>query len=90
MITVLSESKQVAKKDYECMASKFILEAGLDAFDYSISELRAIAKAKRQEFKIVKGQTYLRQSNMIDGSFYYFKAIPEIHDICLRRGLYEI
>ena len=90
MIRVLSESEPTAKKEHECMASEFILNSGVNGFGYSFAELRVIAKAKQQKYKIVKGQKYLKQNNVIDGDFYTFKAIPEMHQICLDHDHYEM
>jgi hypothetical protein len=88
MIEVLSESNPVARKNHDCMACDFILSTGISGFGYSFSELRAIVKAKRYGYKITKGQKYIRQNNIFDGEIYTFKAIPEIHDICLNHDLY--
>ena len=88
MITVLSEALPVARKSHHCMASDFILANGISGYGYSFSELRSIAKAKRNKFLIIKGQTYLRQNNKFDGDIYTFKAIPALHQICLDHDLY--
>ena len=89
MITILSQSIPKARKPHSCMASEFICGAGVNGFGYSFSELRVIAKAKKNKFKIIKGQKYLRQNNICDGDIYTFKAIPEMHQICLDHDLYE-
>tara|TARA_R110001632_G_scaffold136095_1_gene251644 strand:- start:67 stop:342 length:276 start_codon:yes stop_codon:yes gene_type:complete len=88
-IQVLSESTPKARKDHDCMASDFILASGSDGFGYSFAELRVIAKAKKHNYKIVKGQKYIKQNNKADGELYTFKAIPEMHQICLDHGHYE-
>ena len=88
-ITVLSESNPVARKEHDCCASDFILSTGISGFGYSFAELRVIAKAKANGYKIQKGERYLRQGNVCDGELYTFKAIPAMHDICIRHGLYE-
>ena len=89
MITVLSESMPKARKTHRCMASEIILGSGINGFGYSFSDLRIIVAAKKNKFKIVKGQHYLRQNNKCDGDIYTFKAIPEMHQICLDHDLYE-
>jgi len=89
MIRVLSESEPVARKEHDCMASEFILADGVNGFGYSFADLRIIAKAKKNKFKIIKGQKYIRQNNKFDGELYTFKAIPEMHQICLNYDLYE-
>ena len=90
MITVLSQSTPTATKEHECDACEFILSAGVHGYGYSFSELRLIAKAKRQGYKIQKGQKYLKQKNICDGEIYTFKAMPEIHQICLDHDHYEM
>lgn len=90
MITVLSESKPVARKEHNCDACNWILNTGIDGMGFSISEKRAIVKARRNKWKITKGQKYIRQSNIKDGDLYTFKAIPELHELCLKHDLYEV
>lgn len=89
MIRVLSESEPVARKPHDCMASGFILAHGVNGNGYSFAELRAIAKAKKNKYKVIKGQKYIRQNNTFDGELYTFKAIPEMHEICLNHELYD-
>ncbi len=90
MIRVLSESTPTARKPHDCMASEFILAHGVNGNGYSFSELRVVAKAKKNKFKIVKGQKYIRQNNTFEGELYTFKAIPEMHQICIDHDLYEM
>ena len=90
MITTISSSNPIANKSHDCMASEFIRNYGINGFGYSFSELRAIAQAKRNNYKIVKGQAYIKQVNKFDGEVYTFKAIPEMHQICLAHNLYEV
>tara|TARA_R110000764_G_scaffold146819_1_gene234604 strand:- start:3658 stop:3930 length:273 start_codon:yes stop_codon:yes gene_type:complete len=89
MITVLSESEPVVRKEHNCDASDWILSAGIDGVGFSISEKRALVKARRNKWKISKGQKYIRQGNIQDGELYTFKAIPELHSICLKCNLYD-
>jgi hypothetical protein len=88
-IRVLSESLPKARKPHDCMACEFILASGVDGFGYSFAELRLIAKAKRNNFQVVKDQTYIRQNNIAEGELYTFKAIPEMHQLCLKYDHYE-
>ena len=90
MIRVLSEQTPTARKEHECMASEFIYNLGINGCGYSFAELRIIAKAKRNKYKIIKGQKYIRQNNKYNGELYAFKAIPEMHEICLKHDLYEV
>jgi hypothetical protein len=88
-IQILSHSTPKARKAHRCMASEFILAAGISGFGYSFSELRAIAKAKKNNYRVVKGQRYIKQNNKLDGELYTFKAIPQMHQICLAHDHYE-
>ena len=89
MIIILSESTPIARKEHDCMASEFIFNSGINGFGYSFAELRVIAKAKKNKFKIVKGQKYTKQNNKYNGELYTFKAIPEMHQICIDHNHYE-
>tara|TARA_R110000772_G_scaffold8649_1_gene28710 strand:+ start:644 stop:916 length:273 start_codon:yes stop_codon:yes gene_type:complete len=89
VITVLSESEPIARKQHNCMACEFILNCGVNGFGYTFAELRLIAKAKRNNYNVVKGQKYIRQNNICDGEIYTFKAIPEMHELCLKHDLYD-
>ena len=88
---LLSESKPVARKRHNCMACDILSEYLSDIWqDLTFTEKRAIARARKQGRVIVIGQKYVRQF-MVDGTdSWTFKAIPEIHEICLRFELYEI
>lgn len=88
-VTVLKESTPTARVDHDCMASDFILNQGIDGFGYTFSEFRAIAKAKKSNFKILKGDKYMKQTNKQHGDIYTFKAIPAMHDICVKYDLYD-
>lgn len=89
MIQILSESEPVARKPYDCMACEWILNGGIDGEGFTRPELRALSKARKNKWQIVKGQKYIRQNNKLGDDIYTFKAIPEIHDICLKHDLYE-
>jgi hypothetical protein len=88
MSVVLSETHPIAQKDYPCDASHWLHECdGL--YGLSMSEKRAIVKAKRNGWKIKKGERYVKQANIWCGDFCQFRAIPAIHDICLKHDLYD-
>lgn len=88
MITVLSESTPIARKDHRCIACEWVFDAGHNIEDFSMREKRLLVKARKNKYKIVKGQKYIRQGNIQDGELYTFKAIPEIHQICLDHDIY--
>ena len=88
MIELISESKPIARKEHVCMACEFAFEAiGYETFTFS--ELRTLVKARKANYRIQKGQVYVRQNNIYDGEFYTFKAIPEVHQLCIDHNLYE-
>lgn len=88
METILSTTHPVAKKHHQCDACTWLLNGGYPD-GMTISEWRSIVKAKRNKWKIVPGQKYIRQSQMQDGEFVCFKAIPEIDEICRKYDVYE-
>lgn len=90
MPELLSQTEPIARKDHNCMAWKWM--NGMCDFDrgvFTFSELRAIAKAKANKGKIRKGEKYIRQSLKDSGTIYTFKAIPELHKICLKYEVYQ-
>jgi len=89
MIRVITESEPKARRNHCCDACHWILSAGINGMGYSFAELRSIAKAKKNKWRITKGQRYLKQCNVQDGEIRTFKAIPEIHDICIKYDLYD-
>ena len=86
---VLRESNPVARKNHHCDACEFILNNGVNGNGYPISELRIIVKAKRNGYKILKGEKYFNQVGIFDGDFYSFKGIPEIVELCQKYDLFD-
>jgi hypothetical protein len=86
----ISSSTPVARKEYPCDASDWILQdmSNLNG-ELSFSEWRQVVKAKRKRWKIRPGERYVKQVNKTDGELFTFRAIPEIHEICLKLDLYE-
>ena len=89
MITVLNESNPKAKRDMTCDAAPWVLDAIDGGVIFTFSELRAIAKHKKCKFIIKKGDTYIKQNNKMDGNFYTFRAIIDLHDMCIKYNLYH-
>jgi hypothetical protein len=79
---------QVARKGYWCDASRIVLEAG-DFGAMTRADLRLLAKARRDGWKIKKGQIYVKCSGIVDGEWTTFRARPEINSLCECYGLYE-
>ena len=91
MIKVLSGHKPTAIREHECMACEWILNGdGINGMGFTRPELRALSRARKNKWRIVKGQEYIKQGNTYEGEVYTFKAIPEIHAICLKYNLYEM
>ncbi|AUG84931.1 hypothetical protein MAELSTROM_11 [Pseudoalteromonas phage Maelstrom] len=89
MIEVISEKEPVARKDHDCMACEWINNSWGN-FDFTVSELKVIAKARANGYRIKRGEKYRSQTNKFEGRIYNFKAIPEIDDICLKHDVYEV
>ncbi len=89
MMEILSESTPKAIKSHNCDACEHVLAEGIDGAGYTRPELRSLLKARKNKWLIVKGQKYISQNNKFDGRIYTFKAIPEIHEICIKYDLYQ-
>jgi hypothetical protein len=88
-LRVLSESKPVAKKDYQCDACNWLIEVGVNDIGLTFAEYRQVVKAKRNGWKIRKGEHYYKQAQIFDGEFCVFKGIPAIVDICQKYKLFD-
>jgi hypothetical protein len=88
MMEVVSETMPVARKQHDCMASEWVMNSYGD-FKFTFSELRTIAKAKKNSFKIKPGQKYIRQFNRDCGDVWTYTAIPKMHQICIDHGIYD-
>lgn len=89
---LLSQQVLKARKDHRDDSADWIINGLLDCAPcgtgLTFSEWREIAKLKANDWKIKKGQSYVRQWNESDGSTYTFKTLPEILKICLKHKLY--
>lgn len=85
---LLRHSEPVAKKDYSCDACVWLFESDY-RYGLTISEYRSIVKAQRNGYKIKSGDKYIYQVGIYDGNFYIFRAIPDIHKICLKYDMYD-
>ena len=89
-VEILSETKPKARKDYNCMACEWFNNSGYIAEEeLTKEELAAYKKAEDSNFEIKKGEEYIRQNNKYDGEIYTFRAIPEMHEICIKYDLYD-
>ena len=90
MSRIIRTSYPIANKEHECMASVWLTECGESPsyLGMTISETKHWVKARQNRYKIIKGQKYLNTVQVWDGEFGVFKAIPEIHELCLKYDLY--
>lgn len=91
MSTVIEETFPKARKKHVCMACDWIRNTvGSDIIEHlSFAEKRAVVKARRNNYLVVPGEHYIRQFISCCGEVYVYKAIPEIHSICINNDLYE-
>jgi hypothetical protein len=90
MCTLIAEQMvKSSRKDYQCQAAYWLHECGLNNLPkMNFSEYREIIKAKRQSWKVLKGQSYTKQFIVDGGQSWTFRAIPELHKICLKYEIY--
>jgi len=94
-MTLKEKEIKSVRKDHTCNACEWLTSGdGLSMIRSSeikttISERRAIIKAKNNGWKIKKGERALYHVGVWNGDFFYSYSIPEIHDICLKYDLYE-
>jgi len=86
MVRIISQSTPVARKDHSCMACESINDQGCEGL--SFADLRKVVEAKKNGFKVKKGDIYVRQFNEFEGRTYTFIAIPAMHEICLEYDFY--
>ncbi len=88
---LLSESEPVARKNYGCDASVWVAEYWDDIshLKFSFTELRAIVTAKKNGWRIMKGEKH-SQATVVscEDELFSWRAITAIHDICLEHELY--
>jgi len=92
MSRILGKERQpIARKDYPCNACPWIFNGDIGPEYYAADdELKIIAAARKARGRIRKGQKYMKQAVVgSDGKVFSFRAIPEMHEICLKYGLYE-
>lgn len=89
-VRVIFESTHRARKEYDCMACDYFTSFYcISDVDFSFSELRVLALARKNKGMIKKGDVYIRQSNVYEGERYTFTAIPKVHDLMIKHELYN-
>jgi hypothetical protein len=90
MCTVIEERKvKAARKEHYCNASEFLTEGSYREMKLTFSEWRSVAIAKAKGWKVLKGEPYVRQRNTYSGDIWVYKAIPAIHEICIKQGVFD-
>jgi hypothetical protein len=85
---IIQDTKvRVARKEHRCCASEWL--DGIEPDQFTFTEKKAIAKARRNNWRILKGESYVHQVNIWEGQFNDYKAIPSINDICRRHHVFE-
>jgi hypothetical protein len=81
---------QVAKKDYTCDGCVWINQNLCDFIgELTFTEKRELVRARKNKYKIIKGQTYIKTKGMWEGEFSVFRAIPTINQICHNHNIYQ-
>lgn len=81
-----------AQKEYECIASLWIADIQRYWLNdmLTFSEKRAYIIAKRNGFRILPGETYVKQVQITDdGDLFTYRAIPAMNDICYKYHFFE-
>ena len=79
----------IAKKDYHCEASDWILGAGWNENDWTQDELTIIHRAQRERWKILSGTRYIKVTGKWEGEFTVFRAREDLDAICKKYGFYD-
>ena len=101
MTQLIAAQARKARKDRPDNSSEFIIESmdwirlgkfpsGLrcSSIKMTFSELRSIAQLKANNWKIKKGQTYIKQFCKQEGQTYSFYTLPDILRICIKYKIY--
>lgn len=98
MVQLIAAQARKARKDRPDNSADFIIEAmGMIRNGYldrgkivrlTFKELRAIAQLKANNWRIKKGQVYIKQFNKMEGQCYTFYTLPDILRICIKYKIY--
>ena len=87
-MSIISVKQRVARKELECDACLFLLDADYRNLGASFSEYRKIAKARALNWKIMPGELYEEVFFEDAGAVGTFRRKPDIHEICQKHDLY--
>lgn len=91
----LIEHKVVrARKDHHCDGCSQLLDFGstdqiIEEYKLTDTEIISLLGAKKEGFRILKGQTYISQFCRDDGYVYTWKSRPEIYNILVKYKIFE-
>ena len=77
-----------AAKDYPCDACEWIFNS-INEGIFSFDEMRLIVKAKRDNWKVKKGQKYVKVTGIWNGDWSVFRGRPEIDALCHKYKIYQ-
>lgn len=89
MCEIIRYETPVARKDYPCDVAPLIQECLQEKGFFSFSDMRIIALARQQGWKILKGTRYALQVQRIDGEFVNVRARQDLLEICREHELFE-
>lgn len=85
---ICTTTTPTARKDYPCEASQLIINV-CDWSMFTFAEKRMLVKARRDGWKIKKGQQYVKCSGKWEGEWTEFRARPEMNDLCQKYNIYQ-
>ena len=74
MLTILSDTTPVARKDYPCDVCKAMKDAGIKEEYLNEEQLKLYNEAKEDDFMIKKGQKYEKQVNIYEREIGTFRS----------------
>ena len=91
MCEFIRETRPIARKEHECMACVWLNEYGEKPgyLGMTLSDARKWVKARKDKYKIKKGEKYINVTQVHDGKIYDFKAKIEIDKLCRKYDLYQ-
>ena len=85
---VLKEEVRKANKDHNCQACYWWSMSNFGKSDVSPEDWEIIERVQNEGWQILKGQQYLYQSFVHNGTIQTFKGRLDMNKICWKYGLY--
>jgi len=89
MCRILSKTEPIARKKYGCDAADWLLNSEIMPSELTFTERKSIVLARRNRWCVYPGERYIKAAQIQCGEFVVFRAIPAIHQLCLKYDLYE-